>query len=93
MRYLFIMIFPLLLISGCKKEDLTSDLDITQYTWKITSIKEDGKKEKAPKGGIVGSNFDNSRDRAENVQRRYTVTLKEIFRDCFFLSQLTNLFV
>jgi hypothetical protein len=37
-------------------------------------------KAKAPKGGIIGSGYGKSRDKAENIQRRYTVTLTEIFQ-------------
>ncbi|CAJ1942298.1 unnamed protein product [Cylindrotheca closterium] len=39
-------------------------------------------KAKAPKGGIVGGQFDNKNDdnKFNTIQRRYTVTLKEIFQ-------------
>jgi hypothetical protein len=37
-------------------------------------------KAKAPKGGIVGRQFDNKNDKADTIQRRYTVTLIDIFQ-------------
>lgn len=38
-------------------------------------------KAKAPKGGIVGSHFDNKSEKmTDTIQRRYTVTLKDIFQ-------------
>eukprot|EP00980_Cylindrotheca_fusiformis_P018277 scaffold5966_cov118-Cylindrotheca_fusiformis.AAC.2 len=37
-------------------------------------------KAKAPKGGIVGSQYDNKNERADTIQRRYTVTLADIFQ-------------
>lgn len=37
-------------------------------------------KAKAPKGGIVGGRFDNKEEKSDTIQRRYTVTLKEIFQ-------------
>lgn len=37
-------------------------------------------KAKSPKGGIVGGQFDNKDDKSNTIQRRYTVTLKEIFQ-------------
>lgn len=37
-------------------------------------------KDKAPKGGIVGQDFDNKQVKAGETQRRYTVSLLDIFR-------------
>ena len=34
---------------------------------------------KGPKGGIIGSNFDNKDDKWQEAHRRYTVPLQEIF--------------
>ncbi|KAL3941820.1 MAG: hypothetical protein SGBAC_003900 [Bacillariaceae sp.] len=37
-------------------------------------------KAKAPKGGIVGGQFDNKDEKSNAIQRRYTITLKAIFQ-------------
>lgn len=41
-----LILFPAILCNGCKKEDLTDTIDITQFSWKLKKISVDGKKYK-----------------------------------------------
>lgn len=44
-KIMFLLIFfPAILCNGCKKEDLTDTIDITQFSWKLKKISVDGNK-------------------------------------------------
>jgi hypothetical protein len=44
-KIMFLLIFfPAILSNGCKKEDITDTIDITQFSWKLKKISVDGNK-------------------------------------------------
>ena len=46
-KIMFLLIlFPTIFCSGCKKEDLTDTTNITEFSWKLKSIKIKGNKSK-----------------------------------------------
>ena len=54
----FLILFPAIFCNGCKKEDLTDTIDITQFSWKLKSITIDGNKSKTPNKDYHGDKID-----------------------------------
>ncbi len=54
-----LVLFPAIFCNGCKKEDLTDTIDITQFSWKIESITVDGDKTKTPNIDYHGNSISN----------------------------------
>ncbi|MFH1004076.1 MAG: hypothetical protein V1781_01040 [Bacteroidota bacterium] len=59
-KIIFLLIlFPTVLCSGCKKEDLTDTIDITKHSWKIKMIIINGDRSKTPNKNYHGNPISN----------------------------------